>query len=108
MKEAQSINKSLSALGNVIAALTSGDDAQHIPYRSNKLTYLMSDSIGGNAKTLMFVNVSCTDYNAVETVSSLQWADRVKDIVNTATKNSESTEIQRLKAQIKKLKGGGD
>eukprot|EP01041_Mallomonas_annulata_P007974 gene7974-16322_t len=54
LKEAQSINKSLSALGGVIAALTSGNT--HIPYRDHALTMLMSDSIGGNAKTLMFVN----------------------------------------------------
>ena len=64
LKEAQSINKSLSALGDVIAALTSGQ--QHVPYRNHPLTMLMSDSLGGNAKTLMFVNCSPADYNVLE------------------------------------------
>ena len=58
--EAKSINQSLSALGNVISAISTKSD--FIPYRSNKLTQLMEDSIGGNAKTLMFVNVSPVDY----------------------------------------------
>jgi hypothetical protein len=62
LKEALSINKSLSALGNVISALGDGKK-KHIPYRDNKLTMLMEDSLGGNAKTLMFVNVSPADYN---------------------------------------------
>lgn len=68
LKEAQNINKSLSALGDVIAALSEGN-AKFIPYRNNKLTQLMQDSLGGNAKTLMFVNFSPADYNADETVS---------------------------------------
>lgn len=61
LKEAQNINKSLSALGNVIAALSEGE--KFVPYRDNKLTQLMQDSLGGNAKTLMFVNFSPADYN---------------------------------------------
>ncbi|KAI4367309.1 hypothetical protein MLD38_023060 [Melastoma candidum] len=69
LKEAQSINKSLSALGDVISALSSG--GQHIPYRNHKLTMLMSDSLGGNAKTLMFVNVSPAESNLDETYNSL-------------------------------------
>ncbi|CAM9623203.1 unnamed protein product, partial [Phaeothamnion confervicola] len=78
LKEAQSINKSLSALGDVIAALTSG--GKHVPYRNHPLTMLMSDSLGGNAKTLMFVCCSPADYNVSETVSSLQFAARCKDV----------------------------
>lgn len=69
LKEAQSINKSLSALGDVISALFSGN--QHIPYRNHKLTMLMSDSLGGNAKTLMFVNLSPAESNLDETNNSL-------------------------------------
>lgn len=65
LKEAQAINKSLSALGDVISALAS--EQPHIPYRNHKLTMLMSDSLGGTAKTLMFVNVSPTDANIDET-----------------------------------------
>ena len=65
LKEAQAINKSLSALGDVISALAS--EQGHIPYRNHKLTMLMSDSLGGTAKTLMFVNVSPTDSNLDET-----------------------------------------
>lgn len=68
-QEAMSINMSLSALGNVISALTTGQ--AFVPYRNNKLTMLMQDSVGGNAKTLMFVNISPVDFNAVESVSSL-------------------------------------
>ena len=69
LKEAMSINKSLSALGNVISALSTGE--KFIPYRDNKLTLVMSDSLGGNAKTLMFVNVSPADYNQVRCIPSL-------------------------------------
>ncbi len=65
LKEAQAINKSLSALGDVISALAT--EQPHIPYRNHKLTMLMSDSLGGSAKTLMFVNVSPTDTNLDET-----------------------------------------
>lgn len=72
LKEAQSINKSLSALGDVIGALSSENgSAKHIPYRNHKLTMLMSDSLGGNAKTLMFVNVSPAESNLEETYNSL-------------------------------------
>ena len=70
LKEAQAINKSLSALGDVISALAT--EQAHIPYRNQKLTMLMSDSLGGSAKTLMFVNVSPTDSNLDETQTSLQ------------------------------------
>jgi hypothetical protein len=70
-KEAQSINKSLSALGDVISALSSG--GQHTPYRNHKLTMLMSDSLGGNAKTLMFVNVSPIESSLDETHNSLTY-----------------------------------
>jgi hypothetical protein len=104
LREAQSINKSLSALGDVISALSS--EQAFIPYRNNKLTLLMQDSLGGNAKTLMFVNISPADYNCDETVISLTYASRVKLITNDAQKNSENKEIARLKQLIAKLKSG--
>ncbi|WRX07867.1 MyTH4 domain - like 1 [Theobroma cacao] len=98
LKEAQSINKSLSALGDVISALSSG--SQHIPYRNHKLTMLMSDSLGGNAKTLMFVNVSPAESNLDETYNSLIYASRVRSIVNDPSKNICSKEVARLKKLV--------
>ncbi|OQR97902.1 kinesin-like protein [Achlya hypogyna] len=106
LKEAQAINKSLSALGDVIAALSTNE--KFIPYRNNKLTQLMQDSLGGNAKTLMFVNISPADYNQEETQTSLSYASRVKLITNNANKNSDSEEVAKLKAIIKQLKAGHD
>jgi hypothetical protein len=98
MKEAQAINKSLSALGNVISALAS--ESGHIPYRDHKLTMLMSDSLGGNAKTLMFVNVSPTDDNLEETQNSLTYATRVRTIKNDTSKDVVNKEMARLKAAL--------
>ncbi|XP_068648148.1 kinesin-like protein KIN-14I isoform X2 [Aristolochia californica] len=98
LKEAQSINKSLSALGDVIGALSS--DSQHIPYRNHKLTMLMSDSLGGNAKTLMFVNASPAESNLDETHNSLTYASRVRSIVNDPSKNVSSREVARLKKLV--------
>eukprot|EP00741_Cyanophora_paradoxa_P005575 tig00000911_g5405.t1 len=104
LKEAQSINKSLSALGDVISALSNNE--QFIPYRNHKLTMLMSDSLGGNAKTLMFVNISPADYNVDETQTALVYASRVKLITNNASKNAESAEVNRLKKIIAQLRAG--
>eukprot|EP00162_Nutomonas_longa_P015234 comp22249_c0_seq5/m.52827 comp22249_c0_seq5/g.52827 ORF comp22249_c0_seq5/g.52827 comp22249_c0_seq5/m.52827 type:complete len:176 (+) comp22249_c0_seq5:2-529(+) len=104
LTEAQSINKSLSALGDVIAALSTGE--KFVPYRNNKLTLVMSDSLGGNAKTLMFVNFSPADYNTDETVMSLTYASRCKLIKNDVTKNVETKEVQKLKKIITELKAG--
>ncbi|KAG0461730.1 hypothetical protein HPP92_022027 [Vanilla planifolia] len=98
LKEAQSINKSLSALGDVISALCS--EGQHIPYRNHKLTMLMSDSLGGNAKTLMFVNVSPAEANLDETYNSFTYASRVRCVVNDPSKNVSSKEIARLKRLV--------
>ena len=67
---------------------------------------LMQDSLGGNAKTLMFVNISPADYNMDETVISLTYAARVKLITNDASKNADNKEIARLKAIIAKLQKG--
>jgi hypothetical protein len=104
LQEALAINKSLSALGNVISAL--GDSKKkHIPYRDNKLTMLMEDSLGGNAKTLMFVNVSPADYNADETNTSLGYAKRVKNIKNFAVKNTKSKQSDKMNSIILDLQG---
>ncbi|KAG7318564.1 hypothetical protein KOW79_018319 [Hemibagrus wyckioides] len=104
LKEANSINKSLSALGDVISALAL--EQAHVPYRNNKLTQLMQDSLGGNAKTLMFLNISPSDCNLDETLTSLIYASRVKAITNHAQRNMESKEITQLKEVILRLKSG--
>jgi hypothetical protein len=69
----------------VISALAT--EQPHIPYRNHKLTMLMSDSLGGNAKTLMFVNVSPSANDVEETQNSLTYATRVRAIINDASKN---------------------
>ena len=79
--EAKAINKSLSALGDVVAALTSG--ASHVPYRNHPLSHLLSDCLGGNAKTLLIVNVSPLAADAAETKNSLEYASRVKQVWNS-------------------------
>lgn len=107
LKEAQSINKSLSALGDVIGALTSGN--KHVPYRNHPLTMLMSDSIGGNAKTLMFVNCSPADYNVPESNSSLSFASRCKNVTNavSAPPAQQAAQLNALKKELAKLKKDG-
>ena len=100
-QEANSINRSLSALGNVIRRLSNDEKPT---YRENILTLLMEDSLGGNAKTLMLVNIS--PCNIEESVRSLEYASMVKKITNNASKVSESKEISHLKEIIAKLKKG--
>ena len=98
IKEAMSINKSLSAISNVISALTKGQS--HIPYRDHKLTELLSDSLGGTSKTLMFINISPASYNQKETENALKFASIVKEIKNDPTKNVENREIQKLQKEL--------
>ena len=108
LKEATKINLSLSALGNVISALVDGK-SQHIPYRDSKLTRLLQDSLGGNTKTVMCANCGPAGYNYDETVSTLRYANRAKNIKNKPKINEDpkdamlrefQDEIARLKAQL--------
>lgn len=75
LKETQAINKSLSCLSGVINALA--NQSAHIPFRDSKLTYLLQNSLSGNSKVLMFVNVSPLPENSQETLFSLQFATKV-------------------------------
>nr|XP_060644092.1 kinesin-like protein KIFC3 isoform X1 [Anolis sagrei ordinatus] len=78
LREAQYINKSLSALGDVISALRSRQG--HVPFRNSKLTYLLQDSLSGDSKTLMMVQVSPVEKNTSETLCSLKFAERVRSV----------------------------
>eukprot|EP00075_Anas_platyrhynchos_P032367 XP_027321620.1 kinesin-like protein KIFC3 isoform X5 [Anas platyrhynchos] len=78
LREAQYINKSLSALGDVIYALRSRQG--HVPFRNSKLTYLLQDSLSGDSKTLMMVQVSPAEKNTSETLCSLKFAERVRSV----------------------------
>lgn len=103
LKEAQHINRSLSALGDVISALA--QKSTHIPYRNSKLTQVLQDSLGGHAKTLMFVHIN-PDTNAIgETISTLKFAERVASIeLGAAKSNKETGEIREMKEEISNLK----
>ena len=101
LKEANKINLSLSALGNVISALVDGK-SQHIPYRDSKLTRLLQDSLGGNTKTVMIAAVSPADYNFDETLSTLRYASRAKNIKNKPTINEDPKDalLKQYEAEI--------
>lgn len=103
LKEAQHINKSLAALGDVISALAQKNT--HVPYRNSKLTQLLQDSLGGQAKTLMFVHIS-PEMDAIgETLSTLKFAERVATVeLGAAKKNKDNGEIKELREQIASLK----
>ncbi|KAK7396924.1 hypothetical protein VNO78_18087 [Psophocarpus tetragonolobus] len=103
LKEAQHINKSLSALGDVIASLAQKNS--HVPYRNSKLTQLLQDSLGGQAKTLMFVHISPESDAIGETVSTLKFAERVATVeLGAARVNKDSVDVKELKEQIASLK----
>jgi len=101
LEEAKAINKSLSALGDVIEALTK--NSKHVPYRNHKLTQVLADSLGGNAKTLMFVNCSPAASSAEETSAALGYASRAKLIMNKVEKNQDSQDVFRLRKVIERL-----
>ena len=106
MTEAQHINRSLSALGNVINKLCTGSK-QHIPYRDSKLTRLLSDALGGNSKTCLVVTCTPSGYNVEETVSTLRFGTRAKAIKNKVFQNVERSaeEYRQLfEAQNKKMR----
>ena len=92
LQEAKAINRSLSALGNVINALTLPSTQQaHIPYRDSKLTRLLQDSLGGNAKTALIVTASVSSFNCAETLSTLRFGTRAKRLRNKPRVNAERT-----------------
>ncbi|CAL9760542.1 unnamed protein product [Musa acuminata subsp. burmannicoides] len=118
-KEGVHINKGLLALGNVISAL--GDEKKrkegaHVPYRDSKLTRLLQDSLGGNSRTVMIACISPADINAEETLNTLKYANRARNIQNKpiVNRNPISEEMQRMRQHIEYLqaelacyRGGG-
>ncbi|KAG6814559.1 hypothetical protein H0H92_000087 [Tricholoma furcatifolium] len=122
IKEGISINSGLLALGNVISALgdpsrSKSNTASHIPYRDSKLTRLLQDSLGGNAHTLMIACVSPAEWNANETVNTLKYANRARNIKNRAVLNEKEDgwddiewlqgTVTRLRKELKTIKDGG-
>lgn len=109
LKEGANINKSLSALGNVITALadaSSGKKKVLVPYRDSVLTKLLKNALGGNSKTIMIAALSPADINYDETLSTLRYADRAKKIKNKATVNENPMDklIRELREENEKLK----
>ncbi|OAF67291.1 hypothetical protein A3Q56_04968 [Intoshia linei] len=105
-KEGISINLGLLALGNVISAL--GDETKlgsHVPYRDSKLTRLLQDSLGGNSKTLMISCISPSDIDLTETLNTLKYANRAKNIKNTISVNQDASSktIEDLQCKIIEL-----
>ncbi|XP_078445207.1 kinesin-like protein KIN-12E [Wolffia australiana] len=114
LKEATNINKSLSTLGHVIMNLAnlSNNKSLHIPYRDSKLTFLLQDSLGGNSKTTIIATISPSTCCALETLSTLKFAQRAKFIRNDVIINEEasgdvltmSLQIQQLKQEVIRLR----
>uniref|UniRef100_A0AAA9S6N4 Kinesin family member 21A n=1 Tax=Bos taurus TaxID=9913 RepID=A0AAA9S6N4_BOVIN len=105
-KEGISINCGLLALGNVISAL--GDKskrATHVPYRDSKLTRLLQDSLGGNSQTIMIACVSPSDRDFMETLNTLKYANRARNIKNKVMVNQDraSQQINALRSEITRL-----
>ncbi|KAL3530221.1 hypothetical protein ACH5RR_009543 [Cinchona calisaya] len=114
LKEATNINKSLSTLGLVIMNLVniSNGKSLHVPYRDSKLTFLLQDSLGGNAKTSIIANISPSCCCSLETLSTLKFAQRAKYIKNHAIVNEDASgdvlamriQIQNLKKEVSRLR----
>jgi kinesin family member 16B len=112
LKEGAHINKSLVTLGSVISALaeqtnpTNSKRVFHVPYRDSILTWLLKDSLGGNSKTIMIAAISPAECNYGETLSTLRYANRAKNIVNKPTINEDPNVklIRELRDEIFKLK----
>jgi Kinesin motor domain len=104
--ECKSINQSLNCLANVISALTSDRPSTHIPYRDSKLTRLLKDSLGGNAKTLMIACINPHPHNVLETLSTLRYASRAKHIKNKPKVNEDEKDavLRKLNDEVQTLK----
>ncbi|KAK1353367.1 Kinesin-like protein KIN-14J [Heracleum sosnowskyi] len=103
LREAQHINKSLSALGDVIFALA--QKSPHVPYRNSKLTQVLQSSLGGQAKTLMFVQLNPDVESYSETISTLKFAERVSGVeLGAAQSNKEGRGVRELMEQVALLK----
>ncbi|XP_074317209.1 kinesin-like protein KIN-14C [Silene latifolia] len=106
LKEAQHINKSLSSLGDVIFALA--QKTPHVPYRNSKLTQVLQTSLGGRAKTLMFVQLNPDVSSYSETLSTLKFAERVSGVeLGAARNNKEGKDVKDLTEQVASLKDSG-
>lgn len=109
INDAKNINSSLHQLGNVISALVEicegKSKAHHVPYRNDKLTFILKDSLGGNAKTSIIACISSLSLNYQETLSTLLFANRAKNIKNKPIINENTTgELKILERECKKLK----
>ncbi|XP_061173499.1 kinesin-like protein KIF16B [Saccostrea echinata] len=111
LKEGASINKSLVTLGSVISVLADISTHKHekktfIPYRDSVLTWLLKDSLGGNSRTIMIATISPADVNYAETLSTLRYANRAKNIINRPTVNEDPNVrlIRELREEIARLK----
>ncbi|GFZ01375.1 P-loop nucleoside triphosphate hydrolases superfamily protein with CH (Calponin Homology) domain-containing protein [Actinidia rufa] len=103
LREAQHINKSLSALGDVIFSLA--QKSPHVPYRNSKLTQVLQSSLGGQAKTLMFVQLNPDVESYSETISTLKFAERVSGVeLGAAQSNKEGRGVRELMEQVASLK----
>lgn len=107
LEESKQINRSLSALGNVISALTDTKGRSHVPYRDSKLTRMLEDSLGGNCRTTMMAMISPALEAMVESLSTLKFANRAKNIKNEARVNEDLDQkslLRKYERELKKLR----